>query len=433
LWSVTRQFRYYPALFYHAILIGFSSWLINLSLISEILADADRCVMCGLCLPHCPTYGLAKNEAESPRGRIALMHALATNQLDSDQPLVAHLDSCLVCRACEKMCPSLVPYGRLIDNTRTLLKSQGKQTAPPLLGRLLDSVADNRTLQSLSKALRLYQGSGIQWLARKSGVLNGLDLAEMERFLGSPSHRGELPVYSPASGAHRGDVALFTGCIGKLADSATLHTSVSLLNRLGYGVHIPRQQGCCGSLHQHNGETERAHALAVSNAQAFSGLQVKAILGTLSGCTAQLAEASELQQLSAPVLDICDFLGNIDWPETINLRPLPKRVAIHEPCSVTNVLKRPGIIRKMLQRIPEIELVELPEKQCCGAAGSYMITQKGNARALRDQKLEGLRQTGASILVSNNVGCARHLEGGLKEAGLRVEIIHPVELLAQQI
>lgn len=408
-----------------------------MSLVSKILSDADRCVMCGLCLPHCPTYGLAKNEAESPRGRIALMQALASNQLEIDHSLTAHLDSCLVCRACEKMCPSLVPYGRLIDNTRTLLKSRGQLHAPTMLKRLLDTVADKGKLQNLTRALRLYQGSGIQWLARKSGVLDGLDLAATESFLGAPSRGADLPAYSPPRQPHRGDVALFTGCIGKLADSATLQTTVSLLNRLGYGVHVPRQQGCCGSLHQHNGEADRARSLALANQQAFSALEVEAIIGTLSGCTAQLAETPEQpggeKPFPAPVVDICDFLASIEWPEAITLNPLPQRVAIHEPCSVINILKRPGIIRRMLQRIPQIELVELSDSQCCGAAGSYMITQKENASKLRHLKLEGVRQTGASILVSNNVGCARHMEGGLKEAGLKVEIIHPVELLARQI
>ena len=365
------------------------------------------------------------------------MQALASNRIENDRSLVAHLDSCLVCRACEKMCPSLVSYGRLIDNTRTLLKSRGQLTAPPLLKRLLDTVADRGRLQHLTRAMRLYQGSGIQWLARKSGILDGLDLAEAESFLGTPSSGGELAAYSPPSSPHRGDVALFTGCIGKLADSTTLKTTLSLLNRIGYGVHVPEQQGCCGSLHQHNGETDRARSLARTNRQAFSGLEVEAIIGTLSGCTAQLAESPELpaeeKPFPAPVIDICDFLAALEWPDQVTFKPLPQRVAIHEPCSVTNVMKRPGIIHRMLQHIPQIEMVELANTQCCGAAGSYMITQKENAQSLRRLKLEAVRQSGATLLVSNNVGCARHMEGGLTEAGVNVEIIHPVELLARQL
>lgn len=392
--------------------------------------------MCGLCLPHCPTYGLAKTEAESPRGRIALMQALASNQLVAEPSLTAHLDSCLVCRACERMCPSLVPYGRLIDTTRTLLKTQGKQSLPTMLKQLLDTVADRSRLQKLSQALRLYQKSGIQWLARKSGLLKELNLTEVEGFLGPPSPVGELASYSPPATDHRGDVALFTGCIGKLIDGATLQTSVSLLNRLGYGVYVPREQGCCGSLHQHNGEMGKARSLALTNTRAFEGLRIEAIIGTLSGCTAQLAEYPELHgeesRLSAPVFDICDFLAGIEWPQDVRIRPLPKRIAIHEPCTVTNVLKRPGMIRRALERIPNIELVDLPDTQCCGAAGSYMITQKRNAHTLRDQKLESLRQTSAEIVVSTNAGCARHLAGGMKEAGLDIEIIHPIELLARQ-
>ena len=73
----------------------------------RLLADADQCVKCGLCLPHCPTYALSRHEADSPRGRIALAQGLASGLIAATPRVTAHLDGCLSCRACEAVCPAM--------------------------------------------------------------------------------------------------------------------------------------------------------------------------------------------------------------------------------------------------------------------------------------------------------------------------------------
>ncbi len=388
--------------------------------------------MCGLCLPHCPTYRLLRSEADSPRGRIALMQAVARQQLPPSSSLLQHLDRCLVCRACERMCPSKVEYGKLINTTRDRLKAE----KPTRLRLMLENVADLDKLQTGATALRAYQRSGLQWLARKSGVLKGLDMEALEGLLPKLPERIELQSFYPAEGKARGDVGLFVGCIGSLMEGELHLATIRLLNRIGFSVHVPAQQGCCGSLHQHSGEHDKAAQLAEQNRRAFSAMKLDAIVSTASGCAAQLFEYAEVfdNALPAPLREICDFLSE-QWPENdLPLKPQPRRVALHLPCTQRNVIRKPDVAQQLLQKIPQLEIQSLPgNDQCCGAAGSYMLTQPELAARLREQKLDALREADVELLVSNNLGCALHIANGMEQQGMKVEILHPVLLLAQSL
>ena len=407
----------------------------------NLLGHTDRCVKCGLCLPHCPTYGKTRNEGESPRGRIALIEGLANGRLMLTPPLEAHLDSCLACRACENVCPSEVRYGTIIDAGRALVAAQHPPSAHnKLLNRLLTRP---RLLRLAARLLRFYQRSGLHRLVRGSGLLKPIaSLARLDALLPPiPPVRG-LQEYYPALGADkRGDVALFTGCVASVIDTETLNAAVRLLTACGYGVHVPRTQGCCGALHMHSGATQQAHALAMQNLEAFTGLKVDAIISTASGCGAPLAEYykidendGRLKNFSENVRDISDFLASIPWPENVTFAPLEQRVAVHEPCSLRHVLHQHAHPYTLLRKVPGLDMVALPgNAQCCGAAGTYMITQPVMADTLRKDKLTAWKNSGAQRLVTSNMGCALHIAAGLREAGQAIEVIHPVTLLARQL
>ena len=406
------------------------------------LQDTDRCVMCGLCLPHCPTYSLSRDEGDSPRGRIALMQGLASGSLPVGERLLEHLDRCLECRACEAMCPSDVPFGRLMDATRARVEPQRPRTAR---GRRLRRLAFGllrhpRRLRTLATSLRLYQRSGLQWLARRSGLVRLLGLDDLEARLPALQRPVVAGRHTP-TGSVRGHVALFTGCVASVADADGQRAALRVLTRLGFTVDIPRGQGCCGALAQHNGAPEDATALARANLAAFADPGPDAILSTASGCSAQLADYGRLYGATTPaattlagrVRDICTFLAAQDWPEGL-LSPLPETVAVHDPCTLRHGLKQHGAVHGLLARIPALRTVTLNETgTCCGAAGGHVLTQPALAVALRQPQIERLHELGVRMLVSANIGCALHLAAGIRDAGLAIEVLHPVTLLARQL
>ncbi|CAK0741650.1 glycolate oxidase iron-sulfur subunit [Gammaproteobacteria bacterium] len=403
------------------------------------MKEADRCVMCGMCLAHCPSYLKSRDEGESPRGRISLMVALASGDLLPSSRLHAHLDHCLVCRACERVCPSQVPYGRLIDAGRALLLHVDPPSPMTRLTRrvLLEGlIAQPRWLRGLGWILYLLQRTA---LVRLAPLVRLGRLADLLPLLPSPR---TLRPYYPAQGAERGRLALFIGCLAGVMDRSTLEAALKVLTYLGYGVVVPPQQGCCGALHLHNGDVAGAQRLIQRNQEAFARFGSEAIVTTASGCGATLAEyptQNEATTEGAPplaqrVIDISNFLARIPWPEEVTLRPLCARVAVHDPCSLANVLRQSQAPYTLLRRIPGLTVIPLPgNRQCCGGAGASLLTESALGHALRADKIEALREVAPDILVSSNLGCALHLAQGARKAGIAVEVMHPVTLLARQI
>lgn len=394
-------------------------------------ADADLCVKCGLCLPHCPTYAETQHEADSPRGRIALMQGLANGLILSSEKLTNHLDGCLSCRACETVCPAKVPYGRLIDSGRALLqaKSPRKNTAMRLIGFWLTKKSARRFAATL---LWCYQRSGLQNILRRTQLLGHGRIARLDSLL--PRIRFPLQLKNNSQG--QASVSLFTGCTGELADRQTLQDALLLLSRLGINTDIPERQGCCGALHQHNGYPTEAAALARKNIAAFSNDTT--ILSSASGCGATLMEYPELvgtsgAAFSQRVQDLSTFLLK-HWRHDLTLKPLKVRVAIHTPCTLKNVVKGADAVRSLLEKIPGVEIVALDSKdRCCGAAGSYFLTQPVMADQLLQGKLEMTRAIAPDIIISSNIGCSLHLAAGLRREGIKAELLHPVSLLARQL
>lgn len=403
-----------------------------------LLREADRCVMCGLCSAHCPTYALERNEAESPRGRVSLIQALLREEVAPGPGVTRHLESCLSCRSCERVCPSGVPYGRLIDAARAHLEAGAASRRPPFLAAL---VGRKFLTGAAGRLLRLYQMSGLRRIVRVSGLAAGLGLKRWERLLPNVPRQRRWKAFYPPLAERQGEVALFTGCVASIFDTQTLDAAIRLLTRCGYGVHVPRQQGCCGAMHLHNGDPGAAASLAAVNVRAFAGRDLEAVVSAASGCGAVLSEYDRLpglpdiegaQAVAARHADINAFLAAAPLFSELAFRPLQKCIAIHTPCTLRNVLRAEAYPEALLGRIPALEVVRLPDMpRCCGAAGTHMLTQPATADALRDELLVNLE--GVDVLATSNIGCALHLAAGLREKGLDIEVVHPLVLLAQQL
>jgi len=416
-----------------------------------LLAETNRCVSCGLCLPHCPTYRITLSEADSPRGRIALMSGVASGRIPMNSRFVQHIDGCLTCRSCEAVCPSNVAYGQLVDNTRALM-------ATSLLSPLEDKTAIQKSwlrvivekefiakptrFDTLRPLLRFYQKLGLQRLLNKSGLLKKTKLATLNTQLPhihmprTSSSKADVSkswskIYFPI-GKPRGEVGLFLGCVARLADAATHNASIYVLNRLGYTVHVPPMQTCCGALHQHGGDTKTTAQLAQQNVEAFNRLNLHAIITTTSGCGAQLAEYHS--DFSTKVVDISKFLVAADGWEDIKITPLQYKIMVHDPCTLRNVLHSSKYPYTLMTRIPGARVIPLAgNDQCCGAAGTYFLDQPVMAKTLLSDKITALNNSNAHFLVTSNIGCTMHISSTLRNTNSEIEVLHPVTLLARQM
>ena len=397
------------------------------------LADADKCVKCALCLPHCPTYRVSKDEGESPRGRIALMQGMATGALELTPRLAAHLDQCLACRACEAVCPAEVPYGKLIDAGRAELRRRG-HSEPPKARLFTFFMRGGRRRRFLQAMLRFSDRIGLHHRLMRSGPPWLQRLIRLMPVVPAPKHWDA--VYEPRK--ERGQkISLFLGCVADIIQPQVTASAISVLNAIGIEVVIPKDQGCCGALDQHAGRSAEAAQLARANLAAFAG--DTPILGTASGCTASLVEygqvlGPEAKAFAARVQDIAAWLAKDEILPQVEFKPWAALALVQAPCTQRNVLKTEKASFDLLTLIPELRVKAIPASMgCCGAAGSYMLSEPEKADAFADAYAAYIQEQQANVLITSNVGCAMHLRAALARRGVRISVLHPIELLAQQL
>ncbi len=423
---------------------------------ARLLAEADLCVKCGLCLPHCPTYGDSQHEGDSPRGRIMLVQGLVTGLIEASPRMEMHLDGCLSCGRCDDVCPARVPYSHILDAGRARLAALRPQRTriTRLLGAMLVSPVGRAMLRT---KWMLYRRSGLQGLVRRARLLGRGRLARLESMVPAPStgmRSHEVPVPRNRDAGAGDAIYVFRGCATDLFERDAIHAVEVLLTVAGYAVERGAGQGCCGALHQHAGLPRQARACARSNLDAFAGAERIASLTT--GCAATLRDYAELAPdeggaaFAARVKEYSDWL--LPRADRLAFAPLPIRVALHTPCTASSTVKSDAGLRALLARIPALEVVELDRGLgCCGAAGSHFITHPEESDRLLAPSLASIARIAPDLILSGNVGCSLHIAGGLTRsaaasgsltstAGSSVQgplssppVLHPAQLLAQQL
>ena len=441
-----------------------------------------QCIHCGFCLPTCPTYAVLGTEMDSPRGRIYQMQAVAEGRVAISSDFVEHMYCCLGCRACETACPSGVQFGKLIEAAREQIQLEAATNPPsavidhPALAQqekialspadrptttfaeralrrfFFDSMLPSRPLTSLTFAgLKIYQRSGLQILARKSGLLERIDqlptpfqgkLSTPEALM--PRATGDLlpsplPEITPALGPRRYRVGFISGCIMDQVYRDINEATLRVLAANGCEVITPPSQQCCGALHVHAGEGARGRQLARHNIDVFASYACDAIVINSAGCGSNLKEYGDLlrddpvyaaraRAFSAQVKDVSEFLVSLDLQNTMG--ELPYTVAYHDACHLAHGQKIKQQPRQLLRRIPGLRLVELKEADwCCGSAGIYNITNQEMAGKLLDRKMENIIASKAKVIVTGNPGCMMQIAFGTRARGLDLQVLHPVQLL----
>lgn len=380
---------------------------------------------CGLCLNDCPTYRVLGDEADSPRGRIQLIKEIVASAHAPRETAVAHLEACLVCRACETACPSLVPFGRIMEGARDEI---AHRRAPGITGRvraaLVDIVTHPRLLEVTASLASLYRRSGVASLARR---ILPRKLAEIQDLLPAP----EGASYRPQQRADA-DSQLFAGCVMRAAFGDTQRSTVALLERGGYRVGSPEGQECCGALHAHAGLGDRALELAAANVRAFADGETPIVV-TAAGCGAHLRAYGDVLRSDPRLSEAATaFAARVrDASEVVRpgaVRPgLPRRVRVvyQDACHLAHgqgIRRQP---RDLLRAMDGVEIVPIADpERCCGSAGIYNITHPELAGELGRQKAAAILAARPDVVVSANPGCILQVRAALRAAGSRVPVVH---------
>lgn len=385
------------------------------------------CIHCGLCNSACPTYETLGTETDGPRGRIYFMRAVTDGRLEADDAVRRHLDLCLNCRACETACPSGVRYHQILEPFRAgLAKAEGSHSSLPRLQRwVLANIFPYRRRNRLALGpARLLQRLHLDRLVSR---LAPRSLRSMHAMLPRlKPHYGRLPEVLPAQGKRRSRVALFLGCVADAVYPETTVATARVLQANGCEVLIPRSQGCCGALDHHAGNERRTRSFVEANRKAFAG-DADAVVVNAAGCGAMLKDEYPAE-FAAKVRDISEFLWQLG--PVAPKHPLPLRATYHDACHLRHAQQIYAEPRKLLGLIPELELLPLVESElCCGAAGSYNLTQPEMARLLGERKAQRILATGADAVFTGNVGCLMQVTRHLRMQRPDFWVAHPIDAL----
>ncbi|MCH7734997.1 MAG: (Fe-S)-binding protein [Chloroflexi bacterium] len=409
--------------------------------------DLYKCVHCGFCLNACPTYLATGLESESPRGRLAMMKAVHEGRLEIGPAVIPSWELCLQCRACEDACPSNVPYGSLMESVRLEIKTVGQRPRHARFARRVGFgilLQRPRLLRALATSIKLYQRSGMRRVVRAIGILRLLpgDQVVLEAYL--PELRTKFFAASnqtatPPASERKAKVALLAGCVMPLMHGPTMEAAMRVLRRNGIEVIVPAGQACCGALNVHAGERETAREMARRNIDSFLELDIDAVITASGGCGTQMKDYGELlagdpdyaekaERLAGMTRDIHEYLVEVGFKPPQGF--LDMTVTYQDACHLAHTQKITDQPRQLLNSIPGLKLVELPESSvCCGAGGTYALTSPEMSGYLRDRKVENVESTGAMVVASGNPGCVLQMSKGLEARGSSTQVKYVIDLL----
>ena len=373
--------------------------------------DLAHCVSCGLCLPSCPTYRITGLDSHSPRGRIALVDAVRQGRLDLDSGVHDALSSCVQCMGCVPACPSGVRYDRIIKPVIDDLTAT--QRVGGWLRRILFTpLGRPRLLSALTRLAFVMQRFGL-----------------LPRRVSAPKlavRRRRLPK-STGSGRN-GTVELLTGCVMGEWFGDVHSATIEVLVAMGFKVKPTSPRLCCGALHSHSGLQRRATKL-LDNLKARPD-QSAVLVTNSAGCGAHLVTEG------VDAVDIMDFIASRTelLPEG-RASGLGERIIIHDACHLRNVLASHTSTHRVLARWYDV--LPIPDDGlCCGAGGAYSLLRPDESIAIVERKYDAIRTLDTAdvrFVSSGNPGCSGHLASHLPADLNRLEIIHPVQLIARMI
>lgn len=409
------------------------------------------CVQCGYCLPSCPTYLTFKKETHSPRGRINLVKMAAEGRMQLDE-LKKPIELCLGCRACETVCPTNVAYGTILESAKHVLtineKEKGKKPLNWVKDLLINKIIPNNTAMNvLGETLHLYEKTKLKKLFYGTKLIHLLPerLATFENIISSVHSLKEKKQrkrnYS-SIGKPMFKVAFFKGCIMDTVFQEINMLSIKLLAASGCDVTIVDEQTCCGAIHSHSGEMEKAKELAKKNIIAFEKDSYDFIVNSIGGCGAMLVEYNKLFEKDIEWKDRAKKFANKNKDISFVLskcqlpfkREIPKKITYQPSCHMSNVQKNIHPPLDLIKSIPGISFVlQKNADSCCGSAGTYNLIHYDESMKILDEKMKNIKNIEADMIVTTNPGCHLQMKVGVERINKTkdVHVCHLVELLAE--
>jgi len=394
-----------------------------------------KCTHCGFCNATCPTYQVAGDELDGPRGRIYLIRDMLENNKPASEKITRHIDRCLSCYACMTTCPSGVNYMHLVDHARNHIE---KTYVRPFFDRFIRIL-----LSIILPSPKLFRIVG--YLARIANPFKFLfpkKIKNMLKYMPTSfpkSNYENKEVYS-AKGKTFAKVALLTGCVQRVISPQINDSTIDILNRHGVEVIVPKEITCCGSLNHHLGKEDLAHKSFVNNInfwfKCYEERNLDAILVTTSGCGTTLKDYGHIFRddpdkdlrkkakiISSLAKDVTEYLG-----KNIKLNFVEKdkkfKIAYHSACSMQHGQKLHSQPINLLKKTGN-EIVEIPDGHlCCGSAGTYNLLQSEMASELLVRKVSNIDKVKPDFISTGNIGCITQISSGTK-----IPILHTIEIL----
>jgi len=411
----------------------------------DILA---QCMHCGMCLPTCPTYSITRLESSSPRGRIRLIKSVAEGKLEINKTFINEINFCLDCQACETACPAGVKYGSIVEAAREEISIRNLE---PLMVRFIRRaglnfiVANQSLLKVVAKILYFYQNTGIQGFLHNIGFFKilGGNLGQVDSLSPKMSKRFSSDmmqeVYTPAEPV-RYRVLLPLGCLMDVAFADINSDTLEVLLQHGCEVIIPKGQGCCGSLHAHNGEQRKGMELAQKTMELFGRYKYDYLISNSAGCGAYMKEYGHIfsgdehdqvtgdisrkaTEFSSKVKDISEFLHETGF--RAENYEFEGTVTYHDACHLAHTQKVTKQPREILKSVKSIQYSELDEASwCCGSAGIYNVARYDDAFHFLERKMENIKNNNSEVVVMANPGCMGQIKHGVNKHEHAVEVLH---------
>ena len=394
-----------------------------------------KCTHCGFCNATCPTYQVAGDELDGPRGRIYLIRDMLENNKPASEKITKHIDRCLSCYACMTTCPSGVNYMHLVDHARNHIE---KTYVRPFFDRFIRIL-----LSIILPSPKLFRIVG--YLARIANPFKFLfpkKIKNMLKYMPTSfpkSNYENKEVYS-AKGKTFAKVALLTGCVQRVISPQINDSTIDILNRHGVEVIVPKEITCCGSLNHHLGKEDLAHKSFVNNInfwfKCYEERNLDAILVTTSGCGTTLKDYGHIfrddpdkdlrkkaKVISSLAKDVTEYLG-----KNIKLNFVEKdkkfKIAYHSACSMQHGQKLHSQPINLLKKTGN-EIIEIPDGHlCCGSAGTYNLLQGEMASELLVRKVSNIDKVKPDFISTGNIGCITQISSGTK-----IPILHTIEIL----